>query len=185
MFFKFKYASKLEKFLEYVNGFAGYAYYIWWLFVLVTLITFFVLKIFNAVDSCLKTIAILWLSWIPLSIVFYIYYIVSKKGVLVNENEVKIILNHPTMFSIKLKRFFYVSDIKNITYVDSETNRLYRKICEHNQREQQEFISRFNDFLYIKLNDGKEFVISIDDNVEFINTLKQFNENIEVTYETN
>lgn len=185
MFFKFKYASKLESFLEYVNGFAGYVYCIWWLFVLVTLLAFFVLKIFNAVDSCLKTIAILWLLWIPLSIVFFIYYIVSKKGVLVNENEVKIILNHPTMFSIKLKRIFYVSDIKSITYVDSETNKLYRKIREHNQREQQEFISRFNDFLYIKLNDGKEFVISIDDNVEFINALKQFNENIEVTYETN
>lgn len=183
MYFKFKYVSKGEKFLEYVNSFAGFVYYIWWFFALISLISFFALKVFNASDISFTPFAILWLLWIPLAIVFFIYYLVSKKGVLISENEVNIMLNHPTMFSIKLKQFFCVSDIKSITYVDNETNRLCKNIRKHNQREQQEFISIFNDFMVIKLNDGKKFAISVEDNAEFINSVKQLNENIELIYE--
>ena len=96
----------------------------------------------------------------------------TAKGVSVKDDKIIISLNHPTFYSMKIKHTFQISDIKNIEYITSTENHLKNLIKQIPNRSKLEYISRYNDYIFVELINGESFVFSLDDNIDFFNRIR-------------
>ena len=173
--YKFKFFSTYEILAEYISGISSIFYYVLWIGLISSAICLYIdfNKIVNI--DLLSSWGYIWLCCLILNSIFDILYSVLPKGVLIKDNHITIRTNHPSFYTIKISHTFKISDIKCITYFDSDSNYTDRIIRKMNRRYLQEYISIKNDFLLISLKNGNKFAVSVEDNSGFADYLKSLN----------
>lgn len=171
MVYKFKYCTFGEQLLENISALNSFLYYCFWICGITTLIFKLVTEYIDLKTKESDFYFGIWLCGLLLSILIYLIYIFIPKGVSIKDDKIIIAINHPTLYSIKLKHTFRISDIKNIEYIDSRENHLKNLIKQVPNRSKLEYISIYNDYILIELINGDSFVFSLDNNMEFYNII--------------
>lgn len=171
MIYKFKYCSFSEKLVESISFVNSFIYYYC---CICGIITFFC-KLFTGNNKLnineFNLYFTIWLCGFILSFLICVICAFTSKGVIIKDNKIIISLNHPTFYSMKLKYTFQISDIKNIEYIDSRENHLNNLIKQIPNRSKLEYISSYNDYIFVELINGESFAFSLDNNMEFFNRI--------------
>lgn len=154
--------------ISFVNSFI---YYCFWICGIITFFCkFFINNIKLNINEADLYFAI-WLYGFILSFLVCMICAFTTKGVSIKDDKIIISLNHPTFYSMKIKHTFQISDIKNIEYISSTDNQLSNLINQVPNRSKLEYISKYNDYIFIELINGESFAFSLDDNIEFFNRI--------------
>lgn len=171
MMYKFKYCSFREKMVEGISFVNSFIYYCFWF---CGIIMFFCKVFINNIKLNINEADLyfaIWLYGFILSILVSVICAFTTKGVCIIDDKIIISLNHPTFYSIKIKHTFQISDIKNIEYISSTDNQLSNLINQVPNRSKLEYISKYNDYIFVELNNGEKYAFSIEDNIDFFNRI--------------